>query len=792
MNAAYPPPNRAQDLSPISTNGSEWSVMNNYNGNGNNYPRPGVHPEYTRGDLATPPDSATLNGHPPRPLGPPGMEGSQRRRPSEAGSQQSSRAASVANSRSSDGTISDQQSRRYKRTEMELQQHYTVLKNFLKGGAPQPPRPNKARDKLLRLSPVQFHELSTDVFDELQRRQAATPIPGRPPRRDNVPPFLQPRQDFHEKRNQARQKLSSLQASRFRDLSTDVFCELERRFPHFGASDNRRRDSSRSVSSRGGRPPPQRIHTSNNSVASSNGFPPRNGSMAPNGIPQFDNPPIAIGPPNNEYGRPMPKQFQSNTITPNKSTMVEDDEDDEESERGTFMRDIRASDAFGLESAIASPNSDQDTPATSVSNPSRDMKGMQEKITALEVTLQEKSVEADNLKESLEKKVEEAQSMNKALQQEIEKLKSAHTDREKDLLSQISIAKEESKEDSAWKTRFQELDGHYQNLQTRYEEQQKITEEVGRQGQIFLSEMRAMAEAGAGGSLEREELLQQKVSKLEEEIKEWKARYADARTHAPNARAPSLGPTISQSVVTNSPHDAVFRRADGLVQDIHVTKFQISIDELLQSARTSSCTILLDHMRSVVVAVRDIALDIDNAKPETKTEEGAKQRIKLTATANNMITACKNFAAADGMSPVSLLDAAASHLSAAVVDLVRLVKIRPTVPDEHDLKSEEELKQPLEGILEPVNDAGYFNMSQRLRSESAAGSEYSALEQPQPVENSASTVAHDPQATPRLTNGVYENHDTSGSAGLGIQAQLKEDDTELQELKVSLKSKFHL
>jgi len=47
----------------------------------------------------------------------------------------------------------------------------------------------------------------------------------------------------------------------------------------------------------------------------------------------------------NDYGRPTPKTFQSNTIVPNKSTMVEDDES------GGEDNDDDDGDAFGLESA---------------------------------------------------------------------------------------------------------------------------------------------------------------------------------------------------------------------------------------------------------------------------------------------------------------------------------------------------------------------------------------------------------------------------------------------------------
>ena len=159
-------------MSPVSVD-SGWSGMNNYNNPGGRSDSP--YANHGNGDVVTPPDSSNIppqyrqqNGFiPPDP---------RQRRPSESGSRDSSRAASIANSRSSDGTISDQQSKKYRRMEQELGQHYAVLRAYLRGGSQLPPRPNKARDKLLRLSPIQFHELSTDVFDELQRRQALIPI----------------------------------------------------------------------------------------------------------------------------------------------------------------------------------------------------------------------------------------------------------------------------------------------------------------------------------------------------------------------------------------------------------------------------------------------------------------------------------------------------------------------------------------------------------------------------------------------------------------------------------------
>lgn len=727
----------------------------------------------------TPPEvSSTFDARPPMRAqtfapGTSPTEDYQRRGVSQDGSRASSRAAS---SRASDISLRDPGSRRFQRAESELRQHYAVLRAYLRGGAAQPPRANKARDKLLRLSPVQFHELSTDVFDELQRRQAAQPLPGKPPRQDKVPPFLQPRSDFHEKRNQARQKLSSLQTSRFRDLSTDVFCELERRFPHFNPEIPDKRSSTRSQS-RGpqSRPPfsslppgpngfgpPPRAHTTNASVSSNGGFPPRKGSIAP---PNMELPP----PDPNEFSRPMPKQFQSNTITPNKSIMVEDDEDDE---NGPVGRYDRSSDAFGLESSLASPRSRRDTTATSMTDGSQNPKSLhvppaelQEKISGLESQLHAKDVEIKQfastvrLKDELQEKLDQAESLNQSLKEEIERLRQ----------EEASKTAERASDSGEWRIKHDQLDAVHRGLQAKYDQQVKTTDEVSKQFKAHMADIRAMASENSG-SMQREEQLYIEVQRLREETAEWKARYTRAKTQMRNVRVSTIGLNAVEGNGSKSLREQTFYSTDGLVADVHVTKFQLSIDEMLGIARTQESAAVLDHVKEVVIAVRGIVGDVEKVGSNDKGDEVSRKRnrlkSKVSVTTNNVITAARNFAAAQGLSPVSLVDAAASHLTAAVVDLLRVVKIRPTPTTE--------LGDDHEPQLTPVNKNGYLEVGGHVRKPSAADSVYSALSDP--AEPDPRTPIAPPH-TQALPNG-------NGYPGLGIDTQLQQDDAELEELKV--------
>lgn len=209
--------------------------------------------------------------------------------------------------------------------EVVLGEHYAVLKRFLGATSQngQPPAPNKARDKLLRLTAVQFLELSADVYDELNRRYP-------PPNSEPPPKFLLPRDNFHLKRNQARQKLSLLPPTRFRDLATDVFTELERRIPRVIGGDIPRVNSPASM---------RTSSRSNTPINGMNGFPPRSqsrvrrpseaSSIRSAALGSAYGIPPSPGLPPGGFERPQAKQSQSNTIVPNKSTMVEEDDDDD-------------------------------------------------------------------------------------------------------------------------------------------------------------------------------------------------------------------------------------------------------------------------------------------------------------------------------------------------------------------------------------------------------------------------------------------------------------------------------
>lgn len=291
-----------------------------------------------------------------------------------------------------------------------MAEHFRVLKVYLApylNDAQGNPRPSRAKDKLTRLSSVQFQELSTDVYDESLRREQERKRGGPAAPGNDTPKFLLPKNNFHPKRNQARQKLSTLPLERFRQLATDVFYELERRFPRFGAGDlGRSASPAASIASRisnrgpGGPPgPSSRSATPNGSMGGRPPPGPGYRGPPPQGDPRnMQGPPggLAPGSQPNEFGRPLPKTFQQNTIVPNKGMLVEDDDDSAADD----------DDAFNLEGAAARRRTNKSAKSMSmaqenmVSELQKQVGELQSKTSALENTLQDKDEQLQKLRDA--------------------------------------------------------------------------------------------------------------------------------------------------------------------------------------------------------------------------------------------------------------------------------------------------------------------------------------------------------------------------------------------------------
>lgn len=368
------------------------------------------------------------------------------------------------------------------------------------------------------------------------------------------------------------------------------------------------------------------------------------------------------------------------------------------------------------------------------------------------------------MQSDLEHKLTEARNLNNNLQAELDKVRNSNANTERELRSQVdTLTTQASMGKSEWKARYDNLDKVHQELRSALLRQDKITTDVKQEAAGFLNQMRSLSER-SNESEEREENLVRQVHKLEKDVQEWKSRYARKRTQARTLRASAMAIPLQQADAGQVAKDGDFTAQDGLVKDIDVTRFQIAIDELLQSARGDEPNAVLARVKPVVIAIRDITIDLGGTQSsqDEAMQRRQKLRAKVSATANNLVTASKNFAMSKGLSPVSLLDAAASHLTSSTVELIRLVKIRPTPA--HELEEQEE------NDVIADSPADFYGMS-RVRESTGADSVYSTVTDPrrsvQPAtQGKSAKLAQNEYLNgaqyaigPKPTHGIYKSPD---------------------------------
>ncbi|KAJ6568239.1 hypothetical protein DFH09DRAFT_1080640 [Mycena vulgaris] len=171
------------------------------------------------------------------------------------------------------------------------------------------------------------------------------------------------------------------------------------------------------------------------------------------------------------------------------------------------------------------------------------------------------------------------------------------------------------------------------------------------------------------------------IRDLDNQLNDYKRKYEQAKTELRSVKATSQ--LFLQAPKMDRPEDQLPVSSDGGVLDIHVMAFLSAIDSLLTAGRSNAPTRVLTAMKAVVNAVSAIVHDVRAFKARPSREQsdvdldalsGLRERAEATLT--NLVAATKTHATSAGMLPVSLLNAAASHVAVTVTEIGRTICIR--------------------------------------------------------------------------------------------------------------------
>ncbi|KAG1818053.1 uncharacterized protein BJ212DRAFT_1479880 [Suillus subaureus] len=603
--------------------------------------------------------------------------------------------------------------------------HFDELASFLVSYLVKAPQESRAhaRSKLTNLTRQQFHELSTDVYDELVRRRRNTP--------ENDVPFLPVRDEFHPKRNQARQKLATLPSAKFEDLCSDVYFEIMRRYPEFTETEDPGVASPASAyddvpspefhtsprpdmpilppSARTGRSSEDRGSSREEETRRSEDTHASRRKASHDQGADFGRRPSASASIRSDSTGTTNAQSATATsgmVIPNKSTIAEEDIEvpygrEMRESSGTAIdtregvRELDTTDGEhehwdqrgglnGLSARLRNVHTEDDDAGDSDRSiggsrmPSaagdeqerlrRDYEfkiaTMQSRITSLERDLEQRELDTQQTR------AEEHGFAMKALQRELDDIRDLRT-REKEREARRAQADEEE---------LQILRDRCERLEEERSsgfgiDNSEIIEQLRSDMEGLMSELSDL-------SRRNDELMTAKdsdltvIRDLDSQLKEYKRKYEQAKTELRSVKA-----TSQLFLQAPKMEDQLPMGPDGGLVDIHVTAFVSAIDSLLTAGRSSAPTRVLVPMKAVVTSTTAIIDDVRAyeqrpSRADVDVDILHTLRERAEATLTNLVAASKTHATASGMSPVSLLDAAASHVSVTLTEIAKMIYIR--------------------------------------------------------------------------------------------------------------------
>ena len=499
--------------------------------------------------------------------------------------------------------------------------HYDVIKQFLSPLRPDEvtsSKQEKAREKLQRLSTGQFQELTTDVFDELNRRQNQT-----------GGHYLPTRVNFHPKRNQARQKLSTLPTTRFRDLASDVMFELERRHPEFfteeappralSPPESDRAESSLSQNLYYQRQPSSQQQTQRPSYGSNTGSPTRTQQ-------QQQQPP----------GADPLLRAKSPTSPPNSSRS-------EESPSRLLVHG----------SAHTSPSSTGWRPQAQQLNPQTHddvAAAARRSIPSASPSAPDPAYVAE-----LEKRVSDFEAMFRKSNQEIVKLQS-------------ELKRRPSVDSSSTSTK------EVQRLTADLEREKKNTDEVRAEMLELLHEMQALIVRDDEMSYEKHKMTQE-IRHLEIQVREWKSKYEQVRrnsqaslstTELHNEEAAKFIDVAGK--VDPKQYNALMAAISSLLQTAQQQRSANNGNENISPLITE-----------IAQAIRRMSNEIRGDPEISKNKEVAQLQSGLSTATTNLFSSARRFRESRDQETREHVVMSAQRVSQVVNDLVRIVKIRSSM-----------------------------------------------------------------------------------------------------------------
>lgn len=236
---------------------------------------------------------------------------------------------------------------------------------------------------------------------------------------------------------------------------------------------------------------------------------------------------------------------------------------------------------------------------------------------------------------------------------------------------------------------------------------------------------------------------------------------------------------------------------DGVIPQDHILTYQAYVNDLLTAARSSDPSQVILVMKNMVTVCRSITEEIENQEDVLSADTKKSLYELKTAFSNSLsdlLVAAKYHASGMGLSPVSLLDRSAGHLTSVIVELVKLLGMNSALPTLRSnlsaASSPTDNKMTTSSILSTLNDDTFGG--KRLDNSSYYSTSMSNGKSNGSMSNHKSSGASsnaDDMARPSVRSGLdsFTGYKSSNSNSMYSSRKYREqDDMSPNELVVSI------
>lgn len=244
---------------------------------------------------------------------------------------------------------------------------------------------------------------------------------------------------------------------------------------------------------------------------------------------------------------------------------------------------------------------------------------------------------------------------------------------------------------------------------------------------------------------------------------------------------------------------------DGVVPQDHILTYQAYVNDLLLAARSSDPSQVIQVMKNMVTVCRSITEEIE--KQEDMMSSDTKKllyelKTSFSNSLSDLLVAAKYHASGMGLSPVSLLDRSAGHLTSVIVDLVKLLGMnsspfssttKPITPA--TTTTSQINKITTSSILSSLNDDSYgSNNTKRLDNNHSYYNSPSTGRSIGSVNNNRSKTSSngDEMSRPSMRSGLdsfvsyKDNHNNNSDSIYSSRKYKEQNDLSPSELVVSV------